>query len=146
MRIRRTLALATVSLVLIAGPALAGTVAVDGQGDPALYVVKVHADWCGACTDLVPVLNEVRTAVADKPVLFVELDVTDAASTAQSRLLAAALGIEEHLKANNRTGLVLLIDPAKKAVVETLTLKSPADEMTGKIKAHIAASGKTCCE
>ena len=143
MRIRRTFAAAALSMVLVAGPALAGTVAVDGQGAPALYVVKVHADWCGACTALAPVLNEVRTAVADKPVLFVELDVTDAARTAQSRLLAAALGIEAHLKANNRTGLVLLIDPARKAVVETLTRKNPAEEMTGKIKAHIAAAGKS---
>jgi thiol-disulfide isomerase/thioredoxin len=143
MRIRRTFAAAALSMVLVAGPALAGTVAVDGQGAPALYVVKVHADWCGACTALAPVLNEVRTAVADKPVLFVELDVTDAARTAQSRLLAAALGIEEHLKANNRTGLVLLIDSANNTVVETLTRKNPAEEMTGKIKAHIAAAGKS---
>ncbi len=144
MRTRCTLAVAALTLLLTAGPGHAGTVAVDGQGDPALYVVKVHADWCGTCTALVPVLEEVRTSLADKPVLFLELDVTDAKRTAQSRLLAAALGIEEHFKANNRTGLILLIDPARKAVVETLTRKNPAEEMTGKIMGHIAASGKTC--
>lgn len=143
MRIRSTLSLAALSLFLIAGSGLAGTVEVPGDGDPALYVVKVHADWCGACTALIPVLDEVRTSLADKPVLFLELDVTDAKRTAQSRLLAAALGIEEPFKANNRTGLVLLVDPAKKAVVETLTRKNPAAEMTGKIKGHIAANGKS---
>ena len=143
MRIRSTLSLAALSLLLIAGPGFAGAVEVPGDGDPALYVVKVHADWCGSCTALIPVLEEVRASLADKPVLFLELDVTDAKRTSQARLLAAALGIEEPLKANNKTGLVLLIDPAKKAVVETLTRKNPAEEMTGKIKAHIAMDGKS---
>ena len=143
MRFRSMLSLAALSLLLIAGSSFAGAVEVPGDGGPALYVVKVHADWCGACTALIPVLDEVRTSVADKPVLFLELDVTDAKRTSQSRLLAAALGIEASFKANNRTGLVLLIDPAKKSVVETLTRKNPADEMTGKIKGHIAASCTT---
>lgn len=143
MRIRSTLSLAALSLLLIAGPGFAGAVEVPGEGDPALYVVKVHADWCGSCTALTPVLEEVRASLADKPVLFLELDVTDAKRTSQARLLAAALGIEEPFKANNKTGLVLLIDPAKKAVVETLTRKNPAEEMTGKIKAHIAMDGKS---
>ena len=143
MRIRSTLSLAALSVILIAGPGFAGAVEVPGEGDPALYVVKVHADWCGSCKALVPVLEEVRASLADKPVLFLELDVTDAKRTSQARLLAAALGIEEPLKANNKTGLVLLIDPAKKAVVETLTRKNPAEEMTGKIKAHIAMDRKS---
>ena len=143
MRIRSTLSLTALSLLLIAGPGFAGAVEVPGDGDPALYVVKVHADWCGSCKALVPVLEEVRASLADKPVLFLELDVTDAKRTSQARLLAAALGIEEPFKANNKTGLVLLIDPAKKAVVETLTRKNPAEEMTGKIKAHIAMDGKS---
>jgi thiol-disulfide isomerase/thioredoxin len=143
MRIRSTLSLAALSVILIAGPGFAGAVEVPGEGDPVLYVVKVHADWCGACTALIPVLDEVRTSLADKPVLFLELDVTDGKRAAQSRLLAAALGFEAPFKANNKTGLVLLIDPAKKAVVETLTRKNPAEEMTGKIKAHIAMDGKS---
>lgn len=141
MRFRSMLSLAALSFFLIAGSSFAGAVEVPGDGGPALYVVKVHADWCGACTALIPVLEEVRTSLADKPVLFLELDVTDAKRTSQSRLLAAALGIEASFKANNRTGLVLLIDPDKKAVVETLTRKNPAAEMTGKIKAHVAANG-----
>ncbi len=144
MRIRSTFTLAALSLILVSGSGFAGTVEVPGDDDPALYVVKVHADWCGACTALIPVLEEVRTSLADKPVLFLEMDVTDAKRTSQSRLLAAALGIEEPFKANNRTGLVLVIDPEKKAVVETLTRKNPAEEMTGKIKTHMAATGTSC--
>lgn len=126
------------ALLLMASPALAGTVQVDGEGSPALYVVKVHADWCGSCKALAPVLEEVRETLAAESVLFLELDVTDEARTAQARLLASALGIEDHLKANNKTGLVLLIDPSDKALLETLTRKNSAEEMVGKIEGHIA--------
>ena len=130
----------SLALLLMASPALAGTVQVDGEGSPALYVVKVHADWCGSCKALVPVLEKVRESLADEPVLFLELDVTDEARTAQARLLTAALGIENHLKANNKTGLVLLINPGDNALLETLTRKNSADEMVGKIKGHIATT------
>ena len=130
----------SLALLLMASPALAGTVQVDGEGRPALYVVKVHADWCGSCKALTPVLEEVRESLADEPVLFLELDVTDEARTAQARLLTAALGIEDHLKANNKTGLVLLIDPGDNALLETLTRKNSADEMVGKIEGHIATT------
>ena len=136
---RRPLLPSILGLLLTAAPALAATVPVEGQGDPALYVVKVHADWCGSCQALVPILEEVRMAVADQPVLFLELDVTDAALTAQSRLLAATLGVEEHFKANNKTGLVLLINPADKTLLATLTRKNSAAEMVGKIRAHLGA-------
>lgn len=130
----------SLALLLMASPALAGTVQVDGEGSPALYVVKVHADWCGSCKALAPVLEEVRESLADDPVLFLELDVTDEARTAQARLLTAALGIEDHLKANNKTGLVLLINPGDNALLETLTRKNSADEMVGKIKGHLATT------
>lgn len=141
-RIQYRLSLATLTLLLSTAPAVAATVPVEGQGDPALYVVKVHADWCGSCQALVPLLEEVRKVVTDQPVLFLELDVTDAALTAQSRLMAAALGVEEHFKANNKTGLVLLIDSSDKTLLDTLTRKNSAEEMTAKIRAHLSTTGQ----
>ena len=75
-----------------------------------------------------------------EPVLFLTLDVTDEDRTGQARLLAAALGIEQHLKTNNKTGLVLIINPSDKALLETLTRENTADEMVGKIESHIAAT------
>ena len=109
----------------------------EGEGGPDLYVAKVHADWCGSCQTLVPILKEVQAAVADEPVLFVQLDVTDSTRTAQARLLAAALGVEEHLKANNKTGLVLLIDARDNTLKETVTKKNPAAEIVVKIEQHL---------
>ena len=142
MLTRFALCFSAFALSLASVPATAGTVEVPGTGDPALYVVKVHADWCGSCKALVPILKEVKTAVADQPALFVELDVTDEALTAQSRLLAVALGIEDHFKANNKTGLVLLIKAGDKSLLETLNKTNPADEMASKIKGHIAMAAK----
>ena len=134
------LALAALAFLLAPTPALAGTVPVEGEGDPALYVIKVHADWCGSCTALVPILKEVRAAVADQAVLFVELDVTDSTLTSQARLLAAALDVEDHFKANNKTGLVLLINPQDHTLLETVTKQNSAAEIVGKIETHLAAA------
>lgn len=140
MQARRTLSLIALAFLFATAPAFAGTVEVEGEGTPALYVVKVHADWCGSCKALVPILDEVRETMSAEPVLFLTLDVTDEDRTGQARLLAAALGIEEHLKTNNKTGLVLVINPSDKALLETLTRENTADEMIGKIEGHIAVT------
>ena len=133
------LTLTALASLLAPAPTLAGTVQVEGEGDPALYVVKVHADWCGSCTALVPILEEVQAGVADQPVLFVQLDVTDSTLTSQARLLAAALEVEDHFKANNQTGLVLLINAQDHTLLETVTKQNSAAEIVGKIKTHLAA-------
>ena len=140
MQTRRSLSLIALAFLFATAPAFAASVEVEGEGTPALYVVKVHADWCGSCKALVPILDEVRETMSAEPVLFLTLDVTDEDRTGQARLLAAALGIENHLKANNKTGLVLIINPADKALLETLTKENTADEMVGKIEGHIAAT------
>ena len=137
--LKYVLTLTALALLLAPAPTLAGTVQVEGEGDPALYVVKVHADWCGSCTALVPILEEVQAGVADQPVLFVQLDVTDSTLTSQARLLAAALDVEDHFKANNQTGLVLLINAQDHTLLETVTKQNSAAEIVGKIKTHLAA-------
>ena len=138
--LKYVLTLTALALLLVPAPTLAGTVPVEGEGDPALYVVKVHADWCGSCTALVPILEEVQAGVADQPVLFVQLDVTDSTLTSQARLLAAALDVEDHFKANNQTGLVLLINAQDHTLLETVTKQNTAAEIVGKIKTHLAAA------
>ena len=148
MLTRCVFAVAALAFLLAPAPTLAAAVPVEGEGGPDLYVAKVHADWCGSCQTLVPILKEVQAAVADEPVLFVQLDVTDSTRTAQARLLAAALGVEEHLKANNKTGLVLLIDARTHTLKETVTKKNPAAEIVVKIEQHLqtARMGKEISE
>ena len=72
--------------------------------------------------------------MADHPVLFVQLDVTDSTLTSQARLLAAALDVEDHFKANNKTGLVLLINAQDHTLLETVTKQNSADEIIAKSK------------
>ena len=140
MLTKYVLTLTALAFLLAPAPTLAGTVQVEGEGDPALYVVKVHADWCGSCTALVPILQEVQAGVADQPVLFVQLDVTDSTLTSQARLLAAALDVEDLFKANNKTGLVLLINAQDHTLLETVTKQNTAAEIVGKIETHLAAA------
>lgn len=136
------LTLTALAFLLAPAPSLAGPVPIEGEGDPALYVIKVHADWCGSCKALVPILKEVQAEVADQPVLFVKLDVTDSTLTSQARLLAAALNIEDHFKANNKTGLVLLINAQDHTLLETVTKQNSAAEIVGKIATHLAAQAE----
>lgn len=140
MLTRCVFALTALTFLLAPAATLAGTIPVEGEGKPELYVAKVHADWCGSCTALVPILKEVQAGVADEPVLFVQLDVTDSTRTDQARLLAAALGVEDHLKANNKTGLVLLIDARDNRLLETVTKNNTAAEIVGKIEDHLTPS------
>lgn len=136
------LTLTALAFLFTPAPSLAGPVPIEGEGDPALYVIKVHADWCGSCKALVPILKEVQAEVADQPVLFVELDVTDSTLTSQARLLAAALDVEDHFKANNKTGLVLLINAQDHTLLETVTKQNSAAEIVGKIETHLAAQAE----
>ena len=57
-----------------------------------------------------PVFADLRNKLDGKPVLFVELDFTNATTRHQAMLLASALGISLALKENPRTGFILLFD------------------------------------
>ena len=45
--------------------------------------------------------------------------------------------MEDHLKANNKTGLVLLIDARDNSLLETVTKEDTAAEIVGKIERHL---------
>ena len=103
--------LSIISIAASASNLTAGTVDIEGEGAPSAIVVKMHADWCPSCKALEPTLADLKSELKDEPVLFLTLDITDAVNTEQSRLLAKTLGIEEIVKSNNQTGLVLVYDP-----------------------------------
>lgn len=86
----------------------------------------MHADWCPSCKALEPTLADLKAELKGEPVLFITLDITDAANTEQSRLLAETLGIEEIVKSNNQTGLVLVYDPK---TMETTHVFTRSDDM-----------------
>ncbi len=116
----------------------AGEVAINGNGEPQVYVVKVHADWCGSCKALEPKLSELKNNFSNTSALFITLDVTDEDKAKQSRLLASALGMESLLKKNNKTGLVFVVNASDKKNAEVLTKKNSIEEFSTIIKKNLS--------
>ena len=69
-------------------------------------VVNVHADWCGTCRRLEPVLLQLRQRVGETA-RFATFDISDEDAVERSVIAARALGLEDFFKvARDRTGIV----------------------------------------
>ena len=89
-------------LRIIAGLAMAlfliqGLYATPADRKP--MVVVIYADWCPLCQRLKPALAEINEKYNGK-INFVLLDVTSTATTADSRLKARSLGLEDFFNKN----------------------------------------------
>jgi len=70
------------------------------------FVVKIHADWCGICTALIPTWHALDAQLGDGARLVL-LDVTDRKAFEASRDEARRLGIEEFFdRYKARTGTI----------------------------------------
>ena len=99
--------LIAMSLLLAVRPAMAYELP-----KPKLIAVYFSASWCPNCKILGPVLDEARKTgeLDNKAVLFVTLDLSDAASIHQSVMLAQSLGIAAYVQAQgSSTGYVALL-------------------------------------
>ena len=140
---RSHLAALTLSLGLLAlgavavGPDARETAETPGIEQPDLIVARFHADWCGACKSLVPKIDALKRAAADKSVLFVTLDLTTAESRRQAGLLAGALGLDKAWdKSGMKTGQALIIGGRYKEVIATVP--AAEDSATSLEKLHDA--------
>jgi len=97
-----------VALGLLAGASRAGERApVSDAADASRpFVVKIHADWCGVCTALVPTWHELDSELGDGARLVL-LDVTDRRTFAASQAEARRLGIKDFFdRYKARTGTI----------------------------------------
>lgn len=106
--------LAKTLLSAIAMLALAAAVQADHHEEAEAtvpLVVKIHADWCGTCVKLNPIMAELGEELGTTARLVV-LDVTDKDAVAKSSAEAKALGISAFFDAyKSKTGTVAVLRP-----------------------------------
>ncbi len=105
---RRPSARAAAAITLLAAFAAAPAL---GAGAERPTVIEFHADWCGTCALVEPVLETLEREHRGL-VRFVRFDVSNRASLASSRHEAERLGLLEVFEAfRSRTGTVAVLDP-----------------------------------
>ncbi|MEM9557824.1 MAG: thioredoxin domain-containing protein [Acidobacteriota bacterium] len=110
--------LATTLLLTLLMPVAAAGAA---PAEPEIMAVKFHADWCGSCKRMGPVFEDLRNKYDGKPVLFVELDLTNGTTRTQAEFLASALGFGDVYAQNQGTGFILLLDGDSRKQLAKLT-------------------------
>lgn len=108
-----------VALLLPAAALAAGLDAAPAQ--PEILAVKFHADWCGSCKRMGSVFEDLRNKYDGKPVLFVELDLTNGTTRSQAEYLVSALDFGEVYAQNEGTGFILLLDGQSRKQLAKLT-------------------------
>jgi thiol-disulfide isomerase/thioredoxin len=76
----------------------------------APYLVKIHADWCGICTRLMPLWTRLGEEYGDS-VQMVLFDVTDREAVDDSAREAARLGLGPFFDSHKaQTGTIAVLD------------------------------------
>ena len=104
-----------------------------GPAQPEIMAVKFHADWCGSCKRMGPIFEDLRNKYDGKPVLFVELDLTNGTTRSQAEYLASALGFGDVYAQNQGTGFILLLDGTSRKQLAKLTADQNIKAMGAKI-------------
>lgn len=115
----------------------------QGPRQPEVLAVLFHADWCGTCEQLKAPVKETAERLAEEPVLFVKLDLTDEKTRGQAEMLAAALGLDDVWNEHSRrTGFVLLVDRESGEALARLTTEHSSDDMAEVVGAALAHAGQ----
>ncbi|MEM7249363.1 MAG: thioredoxin family protein [Acidobacteriota bacterium] len=130
--------LLVLGLVVAAAPADAQRA--DRTGSPELLAVKFHADWCGSCKRMGTLFTDLENKHDGKPVLFVELDLTNQTTRHRARYLAGALGLDRAWREHgSKSGFVLLVDGKTRQPLRKLTSDQSVKQMSAAISEALAS-------
>ncbi len=135
-------ALPVLAIALIATFSIAQSETKPKPADtPTIIAIKFHADWCGSCKTVSPIVNDLTNKLDTKPVLFVTLDMTTQSTRKQAEYLAASLGIGNIWPQYGKTtGKVLLFDAKTRQIVGKLDKTMDIKQMGAAINDAIAAA------
>ena len=106
--------------------------------EPEIIAVKFHADWCGSCTAMGPVFEELQAKYDQQPVLYTVFDHTREFDRRQSAYMADAFNLDDAWDEHGgSTGFVLLIDADTKKVVKRLSHERGLKEMGAALKESV---------
>jgi len=103
---------------------------------PKVTVLKFHADWCGSCKAMGPVMTDLENKFDRRDVLFVTFDRTNATTSHRSALLASALELDEVYGAHEGTGFILVVNHTGQ-VLAKLTRNDNFKAMAKAIQEHL---------
>ena len=137
-------ALPLVALMLAASMAVANHHAEKKAAEsPKVIAVKFHADWCGSCKKIGPIVHDLSNKMDTAPVLFVTLDMTTQSSRRQAEFMASALGIGDlWAQYGGKTGMVLLFDAESRQIVGKFDKTMDIYKMGAELKNAIASASE----
>ena len=95
-----------------------------------IIVLKFHADWCRPSLVISPMYVELKRKFEVQDVLFINLNLTDDESLAQSKYLVSALGIEDVWnKHGGITGELLYVDASTREIITSFNAENEYEQM-----------------
>lgn len=86
-----------------------------------LIILDVYHNRCESCKLIEPVMEELKKSyLENKDVAFLKYDLSTISTLVKSRNIARELGLENIYKAQKYSGVVHLIDPKDKKILNTL--------------------------
>ena len=108
-----------------------------------LIILDVYHNRCESCKHIEPVFEQLKEKYStNKDITFLKYDLSNPFTILDSLKIAKALGIQDIYKAQRFSGIVLLIDPKEKKVIDTLIAEYNFDKYINVIESLLKEAPK----